>query len=237
MGTCLELADQIGKDQIRERECLDLDRKQDKILVVQRMIPLSKILCGVMVVMSLFLIKPVVWAKSMAPQPNSKIKWSSIPIPDVLAQQLAKEVLQNYPPPQDIRASLEKTPNLYFLTVALDLNSDGTQELIAQNNFDGNSFCMAHNCPLWIFRQEGQKYQLLLQAYGGYIEPIVPLSTATNGYWDVMTREHSSASTRVLRLFKFDGKRYAPSRCLQEIYHSDKEDAAPELKPCPCDRC
>ena len=97
-----------------------------------------------------------------------------------------------------------------FEGIRVDLNRDGSQELVVEGR--GNYFCGAvGNCSTWIFEHVPSGYRLLLDA--GSIQDLKVLPSATNGYLDVITSRHDSATGTAQAIYKFDGMRYRAAEC------------------------
>jgi hypothetical protein len=92
--------------------------------------------------------------------------------------------------------------------VKLDLNGDGSPELEIRGI---NVICGANNCPAWIYRRAGNRYERLLST--NYVQTIEVQSGVSHGYRDIMTARHGSAWDSDLSLFQFDGHEYRRVRC------------------------
>ncbi|MBS1116303.1 MAG: hypothetical protein H6Q87_687, partial [candidate division NC10 bacterium] len=78
--------------------------------------------------------------------------------------------------------------------------------------------CVTHNCPVWVYRVDGDRYEPLLGDVAGYIEGITVLTATTNGAFDIRVQQHSSAVARDAVLYRFDGKRYQARECSTDTY-------------------
>ena len=105
-----------------------------------------------------------------------------------------------------------------FCAEAIDLDRDGRLDLLIHQSDVEGAFCTSQNCPVWVYHRTNHGYQLLLEATGGYIQPITALNTRTNGYRDIRTYEHSSAVEHEMTTYKFDGKRYQARVCATEKF-------------------
>jgi len=115
----------------------------------------------------------------------------------------------------------------------IDLNSDGVNEYFVQAR---GSLCGAANCPTWVLRRDVDVYRVILDARS--IQEIHMLATQTNGYADIQTRQHGSATESTERIFKFAGAGYNPARCTEISYtYKDRdgkwrEHERPKRVPC-----
>jgi hypothetical protein len=112
----------------------------------------------------------------------------------------------------------------------VDLNHDGTNEVIAQSN--GVEACGATgNCFLWIFQPTDDGYKLLLDG-GGQVLRI--LDSSTSGYQDVVLGSHDSASERTLLVYTYRNGRYRRSECYSLSWMADNFHTleSPRIWPC-----
>jgi len=87
----------------------------------------------------------------------------------------------------------------------IDLNGDGTPEIVAQ----AMVACGASgNCPFWIFQKQSGGYKLLLEDSA---ETFTIQKTHTNGYSDIVLGLHDSLFEQSLELYHFC--RWAVQRC------------------------
>ena len=84
------------------------------------------------------------------------------------------------------------------------------------------SFCLSQNCPVWIYGNQGGKYEMLLEdVMVGEYNPgsrssAVLLGTWTSGHRDIRLDQHVSAFETGIRILKFDGVRYRARICMSE---------------------
>ena len=108
----------------------------------------------------------------------------------------------------------------------LDLDGDGSAELMVRGI---EHLCGAQNCRVWIFRRTTDGWVQLLHAYT--VQTLEAQQTVTNGYRDIMTSAHSSATESVLELYKFDGRRYRLAECYDRKYEvMDEQGEIHELE-------
>lgn len=85
----------------------------------------------------------------------------------------------------------------------IDLNQDGTPEVIAQ----AMVACGASgNCPFWIFQKNSGKYKLLLDDSA---ETFTIQKSRTNGYADIVLALHDSAFEQTLDVYRYTNGAYA----------------------------
>lgn len=91
----------------------------------------------------------------------------------------------------------------------IDLNGDGTPEVVAQ----GMSGCGATgNCSFWVFRKTGDHYELILNGYG---ETFTIQKESTNGFKDIVVASHSSATDSGVTLFRYKDGSYHEAGCYE----------------------
>lgn len=150
---------------------------------------------------------------------------SGVKVPQDLARQLLSQAFKSMETPQDeqdkITRDAEKMKGgvaSLFCAEAVDLNRDGKQDLLIHQADVEGAFCTAQNCPVWVYVRTNDGFKMLLEATGGYINPIEALKTSTNGYRDIRTYEHSSAVEHEITFYKFDGNQYSASVCRTEKF-------------------
>ena len=108
----------------------------------------------------------------------------------------------------------------------LDLNSDGVNEILVRGK--AVPLCGAvGNCAFWIFKKQGRRFRLIFEG-SDYVDRAEMgeqiLKTKTNGHFDLLLRGHFSAAHTGFYYYKYDGKKYRPSRCLYEVPKYSKLD-------------
>jgi hypothetical protein len=102
-----------------------------------------------------------------------------------------------------------------FETTTTDLNSDGKPEFVMHGS--GKCLCSpTGNCLLWIWQKESDGYSLILRTRG--VELFEVKTSLTNGFCDLVTKGHVSATEKDMRVWKFDGTRYKLAECMEERY-------------------
>ncbi len=117
----------------------------------------------------------------------------------------------------------------------VDLNGDGTPEVIAQGTFQEGGCSRTGNCRFWVFQKSGDEYKLLISQ--GAIQSFTLQPTRTNGFSDIVVRMHGSATESTLRLLQYRDGMYHETDCYEANWsvleggavHNLKE---PRLTPC-----
>lgn len=113
----------------------------------------------------------------------------------------------------------------------IDLNQDGTPEVIAQ----AMVACGASgNCPFWILRKEAGGYKLLLDDSA---ETFTIQRARTNGYSDLVLALHDSAFEQTLDVYRYAKDQYADGGCYVATVavlddHAIRRLTEPKLTPC-----
>ncbi|MGA8540036.1 MAG: hypothetical protein WB566_11085 [Terriglobales bacterium] len=126
---------------------------------------------------------------------------------------------------------------------AADLSDNGSREFLAQGVGVGPTpprLCgPTGNCEAWVFRQNGDKYSVILHRTATQNFTIQP--TITNGFHDLVLGQHGSATDQGLTLYRFDRSKYRRIECYDATwdflgndgeYHTRKE---PHLTPQVCE--
>ena len=90
----------------------------------------------------------------------------------------------------------------------VDLNRDGVPEY--EVGLSSPCACGMVNCSIYVYRQSGSGYELILDGASGYGLDV--LKTSSNGYADLRMEARVNAATRSETTYKFDGKQYRESR-------------------------
>jgi hypothetical protein len=145
------------------------------------------------------------------------------PIPPAAAQVIA--ALPNAEELDSIRQN--------YVSASLQLH-DGADTILVEARGFG---CGANNCHAWILESDGKTYRLLLDAK--VIQVTHVLTSVTDGYQDIQTDQHGSATSADLRIYKYDGRQYRLTACLSRDYPLDENgqtSSKPVIKPFPCRR-
>lgn len=108
-----------------------------------------------------------------------------------------------------------------FRTKKIDLNRDGKPEFAVQG-LNEHLCSPTGNCSFWIYRQSDKGYEPLLDT--GDVQQYYFQNTISNGYRDIITAMHGSATDSDLSVYKFDGKQYQLKECMERSYsYKDKQ--------------
>ena len=95
--------------------------------------------------------------------------------------------------------------------------------------------CDGSNCPFWIFQNTPDGYVSLLDTVAASytVQP-----DSSNGYSDIVTMQHVSASESTLTLHRFDQGKYVDAGCYTATWPppKDGEIQDPEIAPCKTDK-
>jgi hypothetical protein len=96
----------------------------------------------------------------------------------------------------------------------------------------GLCLCGAQNCAFWIYQKTGRNYELILKGTGS--TKVEAARAAANGYRNVVSESHASASETIVRTYRFDGSRYQLLTCVNRAYYDDngKYTKKPTNRPC-----
>ena len=116
----------------------------------------------------------------------------------------------------------------------IDLNGDGTPEVIAQGTV-AEGCSPTGNCPFWILQKSGREYRSLISQEAVQSFTIQP--SRSNGFSDIVVKMHGSATESTLRLLRYGDGKYCEAECYYENWsvlegktvHELKE---PRLTPC-----
>ena len=113
---------------------------------------------------------------------------------------------------------------------SIRLAADGSQQLLVRGS--GSCLCGAQNCGFWIYRKQGEKYELLLTGAGA--TKVEAARNAVKGYRDVVSESHASAIDTIVRTYRFDGAHYGLQRCVRRVDYDQNGNPikTPALLPC-----
>jgi len=88
-----------------------------------------------------------------------------------------------------------------------------------------------NNCPLWIFRQDGDGYVSMLDTFGATytMQP-----DTDGGFADLVIARHTSATETTLTLYRYSDGKYQDAGCYKAVFPPPKDDEIqdPEITPC-----
>jgi len=112
----------------------------------------------------------------------------------------------------------------------IQLAANRSRQILVKGS--GLCLCGAQNCGFWIYQKTGRNYDLLLKGTGS--TKVVAARAAANGYRNVVSESHASASETIVRTYRYDGSRYQLQRCVNRAYYDDngKYTKHPIYRPC-----
>ena len=126
----------------------------------------------------------------------------------------------------------------------VDLNGDGTPEVLAQGNNLKAGCGATGNCPFWVFEKTPSGFLKLLDTRNkdgnGGIQLFTISESKSNGFNDLVLATHDSASERSLYVYRFRSGKYQQAECYVASWVSTehgkwRELKNPEIGPCPND--
>ena len=153
--------------------------------------------------------------------------------PDLAKQVLGRAFRWMETPADEQKEIIQKAGNNkegisgLFCAQTVRLNGAGEPALfVYEAAVEGNAFCSAQNCPVWVYRRAGSGYELLLEdvmvsEYESQYRNVVRLRTSTNGYRDIRFAQYGSAWKTDIRILKFDGRRYRARVCITKTCLKD----------------
>jgi hypothetical protein len=117
----------------------------------------------------------------------------------------------------------------------IDLDEDGTEEVIVQPFGEKTPCGATGNCPFWVFARAGESYRLIIEGNAAAemyrIEP-----QRTNGFHDIALAVHDSAVEKNIFIYQFRGSRYRASKCYDAWWVRNVNDSKllkhPIITPC-----
>ena len=110
----------------------------------------------------------------------------------------------------------------------IDLNGDGTPEVIAQGTPQDGGCSPTGNCRFWVFQKSDHEYRLLISLEA--IQSFTLQPSRSNGFSDIVARMHGSATESTLRLLQYREGRYQEAGCYDANWSVLEGDTVHELK-------
>jgi hypothetical protein len=110
----------------------------------------------------------------------------------------------------------------------VDLNGDGTPEVVAQGTPEDGGCSPTGNCRFWIFQKSDYEYKLLF--YQEAIQSFTIQRSRTNGFSDIVISTHGSADQSGIRLLRYSEGRYDYAGCWGAYWYVMEGDTRHELK-------
>jgi len=117
----------------------------------------------------------------------------------------------------------------------VDLNGDGTPEVIAQGTFQEGGCGRAGNCRFWIFQKSGDEYKLLISQES--IQSFTIQPSRSNGFSDIVVRMQASATSSTVRLLQYRDGTYREAACYDANWSVSEGGAVHSLKEPRLTRC
>lgn len=133
-----------------------------------------------------------------------------IPVPNKVFEELSKadfikECLSRVHPEEILEAE------------SIKLSKRASPQLLVKGR---GCLCGASNCPVWIYRKGGSRYELILD--GDSVVDVKPGTSATRGYRDLILFKHGSAFDTYIYHYKFDGRKYRVTDCFERHYRNSR---------------
>lgn len=114
----------------------------------------------------------------------------------------------------------------WFSAAQVNLNGDAQSDYVVKPE----NACLfgANIVPFWIFRKNGGKYDLMIHAYSLGLDV---LPGKTKGYRDVEIFA-ASATIGFGAKYKFDGKKYVPKGCYEQLLDQSLREGKKKYIPC-----
>jgi hypothetical protein len=110
----------------------------------------------------------------------------------------------------------------------VDLNGDGTAEVIAQGTPQDGGCSPTGNCRFWVFQKSDREYRLLF--YREAIQSFTIQPGHSNGFNDIVVKTHSSATQSTLRLLQYRDGGYYEAGCYDANWSAAEGNAIRQLK-------
>ena len=116
----------------------------------------------------------------------------------------------------------------------VDLNGDGTPEVIAQGTPEDGGCSPTGNCRFWVFQKSSVAYKLLISL--GEIQSFTIQGSRLNGFNDLVVKTFVSSAESTLKLLRYNDGRYQEVGCYKADWSSAGGDRhelkEPRLAPC-----
>ncbi len=110
----------------------------------------------------------------------------------------------------------------------VDLNADGTPEVIAQGTPEDGGCSPDGNCRFWVFQKSGAGYKPLISLAA--IQSFTIQGSRFNGYNDLVVKMHLSSAQSTLKLLRYNDGRYQEADCYQADWSAAEGGSRHELK-------
>jgi hypothetical protein len=93
----------------------------------------------------------------------------------------------------------------------IDVNGDRIEELAIQTGC-----AIVGNCEFWLFQKDADTFRKILEA--DMVQSYRLKKSKTNGYFDLETKSHGSATSGGIAIYKFNGHEYKIEKCFWSEY-------------------
>jgi hypothetical protein len=157
------------------------------------------------------------------------------PLAATLFEEVVKKGTASAEEVEALRNERGFNPRRFFVAERVDLDGDGTPELLIKSSRN-EVLCTTANCPVWVYRAEGAGYDRLLEDVAGTIDGMMAMESSNQGMKDIRVQQHASASQRDVIVYRYDGKVYRRFECATDTYGvTDRgvEKVKTVDRPCP----
>jgi hypothetical protein len=115
----------------------------------------------------------------------------------------------------------------------VDLNGDGTPEVIAQGTPEDGGCSPTGNCRFWVFQKSGDEYKPLVSLEA--IQSFTIQGSRLNGFSDLVVKMYVSSAESTLKLLRYNDGRYQEVGCYKADWSAGDGRhvlKAPRLAPC-----
>jgi hypothetical protein len=115
----------------------------------------------------------------------------------------------------------------------VDLNGDGTPEVIAQGTPEDGGCSPDGNCRFWVFQKSGDGYQPLIALTS--IQSFTIQQRRLNGFNDLVVKTQVSSAESTLKLLQYNDGRYQEVGCYEADWSAGgdgRTSKEPRLTPC-----
>lgn len=118
----------------------------------------------------------------------------------------------------------------------MDLNGDGTPEVIVQPTGLKSGCGGTGNCPLWVFARSHKAYRLLAEIEG--VQMYRRERRGNQGYFDIAVATHDSASEKHIYVYRYTHGTYRAAACYDAWWTEAKPGnwkrlSVPTITSCP----
>lgn len=116
----------------------------------------------------------------------------------------------------------------------VDLNGDGTPEVIAQGTPEDGGCSPTGNCRFWVFQKSGAEYKPLISLEE--IQSFTIQESRLNGFNDLVVKTYVSSAESTLKLLRYNDGRYQEVGCYKADWSAEGGGSHqlkdPRLAPC-----